>query len=129
MTPDVARLRSDYRDLFEVAAKSLGIHPPQFELPQDKWIDRNGVQLHALDWGGDALRSVVMLHGGGLTAHTWDFAALLLRDRYHVLALDQRGHGDSDWTPSPAIYERDKYEYMLEDLEAYIDSLRYSQVT
>ena len=33
------------------------------------------------------------------TCHMWDFAALSLCDRYHVIALDQRGHGDSDWAP------------------------------
>ena len=41
----------------------------------------------------------MFLHGGGQTAHTWDIVCLALRDRYRCLALDLRGHGDSDWSP------------------------------
>jgi pimeloyl-ACP methyl ester carboxylesterase len=40
---------------------------------------------------------MLLLHGGLAHAHWWDFLAPLLTDRYHVLALDLRGHGDSDW--------------------------------
>ena len=41
----------------------------------------------------------MFLHGGALTAHTWDLCCLALRDDFHCLALDQRGHGDTDWAP------------------------------
>jgi esterase len=41
----------------------------------------------------------VFLHGGALNAHTWDLCCLALRDDFHCLALDQRGHGDTDWSP------------------------------
>ena len=34
-----------------------------------------------------------------LTAHTWDLCCLALRDEFHCIALDQRGHGDTDWAP------------------------------
>jgi pimeloyl-ACP methyl ester carboxylesterase len=40
---------------------------------------------------------MVLLHGGLAHAHWWDFLAPLMTDRYRVLALDLRGHGDSDW--------------------------------
>ena len=63
----------------------------------------NGIRFHYLDWGNEHLPHVVLLHGGSLTAHTWDMAALLLRDRYHLVALDQRGHGDTDWTPDDQL--------------------------
>ena len=39
----------------------------------------------------------MFLHGGALNAHTWDLCCLALRDDFHCLALDQRGHGDTDW--------------------------------
>src|SRR5437762_1754794 len=57
----------------------------------------NGVRLHTLEWGDPSLPPVLMMHGNGLSAHTWDFVSLALSDRYHVVALDQRGHGDSEW--------------------------------
>ena len=40
---------------------------------------------------------VVMLHGGSQQAHSWDFVSLPLSEDCHIIAMDQRGHGDSDW--------------------------------
>jgi len=57
------------------------------------------VRLHLLDWDGDARPDALFLHGGGLTAHTWDVVCDELRDRVRPLALDLRGHGDSEWSP------------------------------
>ena len=57
-----------------------------------------GFRLHLLDWGGGG-PALLLLHGGALTAHTWDPVCARLRDRYRCLALDQRGHGDSEWSP------------------------------
>jgi pimeloyl-ACP methyl ester carboxylesterase len=54
-------------------------------------------RFHYLDWGGPGTTPIVFLHGGGLTAHTWDLVALALRDRYRCYAPDARGHGDSEW--------------------------------
>ncbi len=50
--------------------------------------------------GNKHLPTIVFLHGGALNAHTWDLVCLALRDDYHCVALDQRGHGDSDWAPA-----------------------------
>ena len=47
-------------------------------------------------------------------------AALLLRDSYHLIALDQRGHGDTDWT---ANVEDDTGALMVEDTRAFLDHL------
>jgi pimeloyl-ACP methyl ester carboxylesterase len=66
--------------------------------PLEGRLHADGLSLHYLDWGGDG-PPVVFLHGGGQTAHTWDVVCLALRDRYRCLALDLRGHGDSDWSP------------------------------
>jgi pimeloyl-ACP methyl ester carboxylesterase len=59
----------------------------------------NGIRLHYLEWGlgGDA---VVLLHGGGLNAYTWDKVAGALGDNFHCYAPDLRGHGDSEWSPT-----------------------------
>jgi pimeloyl-ACP methyl ester carboxylesterase len=58
----------------------------------------NGLRLRCVDWGGSSPQFIVFLHGGGTTARTWDLVCLALRDRFHCLALDLRGHGDSDWS-------------------------------
>lgn len=55
-----------------------------------------GVNLHALFWGDASLPPLVLLHGGGANAHWWDHVAPRLATRFHVVALDFRGHGDSD---------------------------------
>jgi pimeloyl-ACP methyl ester carboxylesterase len=55
-------------------------------------------RFHYLEWGEPGRPPVLLLHGGNQSAHSWDLVSLHLSDRYHVLALDQRGHGDSEWS-------------------------------
>jgi pimeloyl-ACP methyl ester carboxylesterase len=65
--------------------------------PQDKTVMANGLKLHYLDWGAPDNPPLVLLHGLRGHAHAWDdFSAAVCED-YHVLALDQRGRGDSQW--------------------------------
>ena len=85
-------------------------------------VDLGGLSLHYLDWGGDG-PPLVMLHGLTGHAHTWDHTAAALSGRYRVLALDQRGHGDSGWSPS---YGGGR---MAEDLLAFLDALQLGEVT
>jgi pimeloyl-ACP methyl ester carboxylesterase len=53
------------------------------------------------DVGGDSQGTpIILIHGGGQTRHSWGSAALELAAKgYYVVALDLRGHGDSDWAP------------------------------
>lgn len=71
--------------------------------PIDGAVTVRGARLHYVDWGPapgtGGGRPVVLLHGLQDTARNWDPIAAALRARYHVYALDSRGHGDSDWTP------------------------------
>ena len=60
-------------------------------------IALDGVRLSYLDWGGVG-DPIVFLHGGALTAHSWDLVCIGLRDAHRCIALDLRGHGDSDWS-------------------------------
>ena len=85
-----------------------------------------GIRFHYLDWGNPHLPHVILLHGGSLTAHTWDTAALLLRDRFHLVALDQRGHGDTGWTPEDRLGE-DNDALMLDDTREFIAHLGYDR--
>ncbi|MBM3677932.1 MAG: alpha/beta hydrolase [Actinobacteria bacterium] len=64
----------------------------------DRYLEVEGLRLHYTEWNADADRHVVLLHGLNVQCHTWDpLAADLARD-HHVVALDLRGHGESDWT-------------------------------
>ena len=63
--------------------------------PQDKWATLNGLQFHYRDWGGNG-QPIVLLHGLASTCHTWDLVAPILAENSQVVALDQRGHGESD---------------------------------
>ncbi len=68
-------------------------------LPESRHSVAGRMRLHHLDWGTAGLPAALFLHGGCLTAHTWDLVCLALRRERHCLALDQRGHGDSEWSP------------------------------
>ncbi|MBB5917674.1 pimeloyl-ACP methyl ester carboxylesterase [Nocardia transvalensis] len=77
------------------AALGVDIHDPT--PPRDIHYSRTGCRLHGFDWGGEGF-PVFLLHGGKLSAHTWDFVSLGLRGTVRPIALDLRGHGDSDWS-------------------------------
>jgi esterase len=85
-------------------------------------IGVGGLTFHYVDWGGSGA-PLVMLHGLSGHARTWDHTAAALSDRYHVLALDQRGHGDSDWAPEYGLRP------MAQDLLGWLDALDLSEVT
>ena len=119
---------TDYLDEMRACAEAIDLNAPAYLLPEDRTVDLNSVTFHYLDWGNDHLPHLVLLHGGSLTAHTWDMASLMLRDRYHVISLDQRGHGDTGWTPDDQL-DRDNADLMLEDTHAFIEHLGTDHLT
>jgi pimeloyl-ACP methyl ester carboxylesterase len=83
---------------------------------------RDGLRLHYLSHpciDADSASYCVLLHGFTNDAHVWDALADELRRSHHVLALDQRGHGDSDWDPQR------KYSHwqLAEDLQDFLEEL------
>ena len=56
------------------------------------------LRLHYLDWGNEGASPLIMIHGNRDHCHNWDWMADRLADRYHILAPDLRGHGDSQWS-------------------------------
>ena len=79
------------------AARQKGVPFTRENTPADRWQAVNGMNFHYLEWGDPGPPTILMLHGGGQQAHSWDFISLPLSEHWHILALDQRGHGDSDW--------------------------------
>ena len=64
----------------------------------DKYLYDKGLQLHYLDWGNDKSQPILLLHGFMAHTHVWDDFAVTFQSHYHVIALDQRGHGESQWS-------------------------------
>jgi esterase len=79
------------------SAADLGIsHSPDIGYRSANVVVRHH-RFHYLEWGSPDLPDVLLLHGSNQSAHSWDLVSLHLADRFHVIALDQRGHGDSEW--------------------------------
>jgi pimeloyl-ACP methyl ester carboxylesterase len=85
-------------------------------------FDVGPVRLAADAYGDASHPPVVLLHGGGQTRHAWGrtAAALAANGRY-ALAVDLRGHGDSDWAPD-ADYSLDAFARDLIGLERQLPS-------
>ena len=105
------------------AARAKGVTFASEAAPQDRFIDANGMRFHYLEWGDPQSPPIMLLHGFAQTCHSWDFVALSLCDRYRVIALDQRGHGDSGWAED-ADYTP---ETQQGDISAIVDALGLEQ--
>jgi len=91
----------------------------------DRSIVLRGRKFHYTEWGAPTAPPLVMLHGVTGHARTWDDEAAALAPRYRVLALDQRGHGDSE-APPDCDYT---VEAMCGDLAAFVDALDLPRVS
>ncbi|HEY7141924.1 MAG TPA: alpha/beta hydrolase [Methylomirabilota bacterium] len=78
------------------------------ETARSRRIEVSGLGLRVLEWGPAASSGVLLLHGGAAHAHWFDAVAPALAGRRHVVALDQRGHGESEWA-RPAAYATEDF--------------------
>lgn len=92
--------------------------------PYDRYVDANELRLHYLEWGHKQGQPMVLLHGFLAHAHVWDEIAPAFKGRYRVLALDQRGHGQSDWSQEAAYTIDDHFS----DIDALITALELRDV-
>ncbi len=93
--------------------------------PIDKTVSVNGLKLNYLDWGNEGAPDMVLVHGLRGHRHSWDdFSSLVCKD-FHVMALDQRGRGESDWAPD-GDYSTDAY---VADLAGFSEALGLSKFT
>ena len=115
-------LVSEGLSLFE-AARRRGVPFSREVLPQDKEVTANGLRFHYLDWGTEGKQPILFLHGALQQAHSWDFVALSLCLDYHVLTMDARGHGDSQWALD-GDYSLDAHQ---RDLDGFVEALGLEQ--
>ena len=94
------------------------------QTPQDRFVDVNGLRLHFLDWGNEGKQPLILLHGIGRVAHTFDHLAAHFSPNYHVLAVDMRGHGDSGWDANGAYLVED----YVKDIEGLAQQLRLRNI-
>ena len=80
----------------------------------------SGLNIEATALGNPDDPLVILLHGGGQTRHAWGGTAEKLSQAgFHAVAIDLRGHGDSDWSQE-GDYAIESYK---EDLISIIDQL------
>lgn len=78
-------------------------------IPRDRFVDANRLRHHLLEWS-DAGPTVLLLHGFLEHAHAWDFVApRIAAAGFRVLALDWRGHGDTEWVGAGGYYHFPDY--------------------
>ena len=88
----------------------------------DELIELRGLRFHYRDWTSQQVNApdLVLLHGYTGHCRSWDAFANVMSKQYRVLALDQRGHGETEWAPA------DQYGTMemVADLDAFVSALR-----
>ncbi len=91
-------------------------------LHKSDFVNVNGIKLHYLDWGGTG-DVLLFLAGMGCNAHIFDDFAPRFTDKFHVMALTRRGHGESDHPETG--YDVDT---LTEDLCQFLDALAIEKV-
>lgn len=92
---------------------------PQAAPYKDCYIEVAGIKLHYQDFGTAGKPYMICVHGGAASGHWFDFVAGDFSRNYHVLAIDQRGHGDSGWARPPEY----TYERYGADLDEFVHKL------
>lgn len=91
----------------------------------DRYVRVGDLNLHYLEWGEAGAPAVIMVHGLSGNAHNFDNLAPYFAPRYHVISVDVRGRGDSDWA-TDANYSNDAY---IADLEGLRQALGFERIS
>jgi esterase len=105
---------------------------------REGFVELNSLRLHFLDYGAADKPPLLLLHGMAMHAHTFDGNALAWNDAFHVVALDQHGHGDSahpsradDGSGAPADAAAYRTQTLAHEVLAFADAMgwrRFSMV-
>src|SRR5688572_25333711 len=101
----------------------------------DRFVTVNGLRIHYVDWGNPALGAaapgakaappLLLIHGLDRVARTFDHLAPHFTARFHVIAMDMRGHGDSGWDPEGRYLVEDH----VGDVEGLVQQLGLKNIT
>ncbi len=108
----------EFRSLL-ASATDLGIPHSTETRYRSRNVVLRQLRFHFLEWGSPDAPPIVLLHGGHQSAHSWDLVSLHLAQRFRVLALDQRGHGDSEWARDVSYSNHE----MSLDAAAFIEAI------
>jgi len=92
--------------------------------PESRVLELNGMRLHHLEWGQPGNPPLILLHGIRLHAHCFNDFSRRFADKHHIIALDARGHGDSQWSEEGDYHLHTYYE----DLKGIIEARGLKQV-
>ncbi len=85
---------------------------------QSKFTQVNGIRMHYWEWGETGAPDILLVHGWTGLGAGWAGVAASLENRYHIIAPDHRGHGESD-KPVTGYRLRD----FVEDMHQLIHTL------
>tara|TARA_B110000116_G_scaffold269649_1_gene286030 strand:+ start:988 stop:1836 length:849 start_codon:yes stop_codon:yes gene_type:complete len=91
--------------------------------PISKYIKANGITQHYLDWGNESSPPLLMVHATGLCADVWNSYASELSSNFHVICLNQRGHGETDQPEGDF-----DFELVGQDVAAFIQKLNLTNL-
>ena len=100
--------------------KNIGLYMDKSSC-KSNFVNVNSIRLHYLDWGGNG-PVLLFLPGLGCNAYIFDQFAPRFTDKFHVLGLTRRGHGDSDYPETG--YDIDT---LTEDIRQFMDYLKIDQ--
>ena len=94
-----------------------GLQPAPYT---SRFVEADGLRLHYLDYGTEGRPAMLCVHGGAASGHWYDYVAAGFTPDYHVRALDQRGHGDSEWA-DPPVYSYERFAADLNEVAERLD--------
>ncbi len=89
--------------------------------PTSHYYYSQRLKLHYVDWGNPDKPLLALIHGGRDHTRNLDWVAQALRDDYHIIAPDLRGHGDSEWARG-SEYAMIEYVVDIAQLLAQLDT-------
>src|SRR2546422_9973746 len=121
----VRDLKNQTTNLLRQEWKGFCMPGPHIIGPTSHYYYSQRLKLHYVDWGNPDKPLLILIHGGRDHCRNWDWVAQALRDDYHIIAPDLRGHGDSEWAQGS---EYAMIEYVV-DIAQLLSQLDASPVT